>query len=146
MIEFSFQDKKKFMEKLNEVYESGFSPKKVRVILPHPDHDVEHLVEEYLPKSKLKYFSLAGALAGCILGFGFTAFTVLDWPLITGGKPLLSWPAFVVIAFELTILLGAIVSFGGFLFLAKMPDFKGILTPEDHGNEYVIQIENEDKK
>ena len=145
MIEFTFKDKHKFLAKLEDVLKIGFSPNKMKIIMPHPDHDVEHLMEKYVPKSKLKFFTLVGALIGCISGFALTGLTVWDWPLITGGKPLMSWPAFVVIAFELTILIGVLVSFGGFIFLARFPDFKRIISPENYGNEYILQMESEDK-
>ncbi len=137
-MEYRFDDKHSFMEKLEEVFKSGVKPNDVKMVLPHPDHDIEHLVEEYTPASKLKFFTLAGGLTGCFTGFAFPSFTVLDWPLITGGKPLLSWPAWVVIAFELTILLGALASFTGMLFLSKLPRFSKMLSPDEYGNQYVL--------
>lgn len=146
MTEYSFKEKHKFMEKLDGLLKSGFSPNKMRIMLPHPDHDVEHLMEKYVPKSKMKYVALVGALLGCSFGFGMTIFMSMDWALITGGKPIISLPAFVIIAFELTILFGALVSFTGFIILARLPDFRRIITPEDHGNEYILQIESEDEK
>ena len=48
--------------------------------------------------------------AGAATGFGFTSWTNMDWPLIVGGKPMLSIPAFVPIAFELTVLFGALAT------------------------------------
>lgn len=137
-MEFRFDDKHGMMAKLEELFKAGKSADDMKIVLPHPDHDVEHLIEEYSRPSNLKFFTLAGALAGCLTGFVFTAWTVLDWPLITGGKPLLSWPAFVVIAFELTILLGGLASFTGLLTLARLPRFSKMLSPDDYGNQYVI--------
>ena len=54
--------------------------------------------------SPVRVFVLVGGLLGCLSGFALPIYTVLDWPLITGGMPLISIPPFVVIAFELTIL------------------------------------------
>ena len=51
--------------------------------------------------SPVRLFTLVGALLGCTAGFSLPIYTVSAWPLITGGKPLFSIPAFVVIAFEL---------------------------------------------
>ena len=69
--------------------------------------------------------SLSGSagLLGCFAGFALPIYTVLDWPLITGGKPLISIPPFVVIAFELTILFSAIAGVIGFLGLSGLPRF-----------------------
>lgn len=83
----------------------------------------EHESKEVLnlPASKLKFFTLTGAVIGLVIGFGFPIYTSLNLPLITGGKPIVSIPAFVIIAFELTILFSVIFSFLGFLFLSKLP-------------------------
>lgn len=143
-MELKFDNKKDFMEKLKELFEDGYRLKKMQIYLPHPDHDIEHLVEKYEKPSRLKYFTLAGGLTGCFTGFAFTTYTVFSWPLITGGKPLISIPPFTVIAFELTILLGALSSFAGIMLLARLPKISHMfLSDELHGNDYVIIIDNE---
>jgi hypothetical protein len=48
---------------------------------------------------------------------------VLSWPIPVGGKPIVSLSAFVIIAFELTILFGALATFAGFLFASRLPRF-----------------------
>jgi hypothetical protein len=141
----TFSKRADFISKLKELLESGISPKKLKVAMPHPDHEVDEIVEKYVPTSKLKYFTLAGTLSGFIGGFALTIGTVLDWPLITGGKPLISIPAFIVIVFEMTILLGAIASLLGFLILSKLPSFKSIISHEEYGNEFVIIMDKGDK-
>lgn len=141
----TFSRRGEFITKLKGLLEGGVSPKKLKVVMPHPDHEVEELMEQYFPHSKLKYFTLAGALSGFIGGFALTIGTVLDWPLITGGKPLISIPAFIVIVFEMTILLGATVSLLGFLLLSRLPSIKSIISPEDYGNEFVILLDRGDK-
>lgn len=142
----TFTDKAGFIKKLKELLESGVSPKRMKVIMPHPDHEIEELVQKFVPPSPLKYFTLGGTLSGLIGGFALTIGTVLDWPLITGGKPIVSIPAFIVIAFELTILFGALGSLLGFLILSRLPSFKTIISPEDYGNEFVIILDRKDTK
>ncbi len=143
-MEWRFGDKHSFMAKLKELFDGGLSPKKVDIYMPHPDHDIEHLIEEYTPPSKLKYFTLIGGLTGVTTGFVFQAWSSLDYPIIVGGKPLLSWVAFVIVGFELTILFGALSTFVGMLLLGKFPKFcKMFELPEETGNEYVIRIEDE---
>ena len=75
-------------------------------------------------KSPVRVFTLIGGLIGCVLGFAFPIYTVLEWPLITGGKAIISIPPFVVIAFELTILLGALMTVVGFLLSSGLPRFR----------------------
>jgi hypothetical protein len=62
------------------------------------------------PRSAIDYFTLSGAVLGLVCGILLTVLTSLDWPLPVGGKPIVAPPAFVVIFFELTVLLGAITN------------------------------------
>jgi hypothetical protein len=50
------------------------------------------------------------AVLGLLAGLALCAATSLDWPLVVGGKPILAWPAFVVIGFECTVLIGGSVT------------------------------------
>ena len=54
-------------------------------------------------------------------GVAFPVYTMLDWPLITGGKPTISIPPLVVIGFAVAMLLGALGGVTGFLSLARLP-------------------------
>src|SRR5205807_9068122 len=57
-----------------------------------------------------------GGSAGGAAGLAFAIWTVRQWPvLIVGGKPLIAWPPFLIIAFEFTILLAAMAAFAAFL-------------------------------
>jgi hypothetical protein len=71
-----------------------------------PNHEIEEALDHSV--SPVRLFTLIGGLTGCAAGFGMTIWMSLDWPLIVGGKTIASVPPYVVIAFELTILLGAL--------------------------------------
>jgi molybdopterin-containing oxidoreductase family membrane subunit len=75
-------------------------------------------------KSPVRVFTLVGGIFGCLVGFAFPIYTVLDWPLITGGKPIVSIPPFVVISFELTILCAALMTVVGFLWNSGLPSLR----------------------
>ena len=92
----------------------------VLVYSPTPNHAVDRVLD--MKTSPVRTFTLAGGLLGCVCGFALPIYTVLDWPLITGGKALISLQAFAVPAFALTILFGAIGSFAGFLSLSGLPN------------------------
>ncbi len=111
------------------------------MITPIPVPATEEILK--MKRSPLRFFTLAGALTGLSLGFAFTIFTVMDWPIITGGKPLVSLPPFLIIAFALTILLGSLASFAGFLILGKMPSISKIQNPIEHENMFIIMLEDE---
>lgn len=85
---------------------------------PLPQHELEHALHR--PQSPVRLFTLVGGLTGAAAGFALAIWTSLDWPLITGGKPIVSLPPFVVIAFELTILIGALSTVVGLFINARL--------------------------
>lgn len=65
---------------------------------------------------------LGGGLMGCLGGYSLAYWTsAIDYPLNIGGRPLHSWPAFIVPTFETTILLAAISAVVGMLALNGLP-------------------------
>ena len=72
------------------------------------------------PVSPVRLFTLIGGLTGCTAGFAMTDLDVHDWPLLVGGKPIAPIPPFVVIGFELTILLGALSTVVGVILLSML--------------------------
>ena len=71
-----------------------------------------HAIERVLPGegSRVGLFTLVGGLLGGFSGFALPIYTSLEWALITGDKPVIAIPAFTVIAFELTILFGGVLT------------------------------------
>ncbi len=95
----------------------GYANYKVYSPAPRPE-----LAEAMAKKvSPVRLFTLFGALTGTAFGFFYAIATSLDWPLITGSKPIISWPPFIVIGFETTILIGALVTVAGMFLLAGLP-------------------------
>jgi hypothetical protein len=65
---------------------------------------------------------LIGGIIGCLSGYLLQYWTsVIDYPLNIGGRPLHSWPAFVVVTFELTVLFAALSAVLGMLALNGLP-------------------------
>jgi len=90
-----------------------------RVYSPVPRPELADVLQQKI--SPVRLFTLFGALFGTCFGFFYAIGTSLDWPLITGGKPIVSWPPFIVIGFETTILLGSLITVGGMFLLAGLP-------------------------
>ena len=59
-----------------------------RVNSPIPSHVIADALQ--LPKSKVGWFTLAGAIIGFFTGFLFAGFTATRWSLIVSGKPVLT--------------------------------------------------------
>ena len=94
--------------------------KRMTVFTPVPSHEIEHAL--HTPQSPVRLFTLVGGLTGAATGFALPTWTSLDWPLVTGGKPIISLPAWVIIAFELTILFGALSTVLGLFISARLPN------------------------
>ena len=93
-------------------------------------------------QSPVRVFALVGALTGTATGFALSIFTSMDWPLVVGGKPIVSIPAFVVIAFELTILFGALSTVIGLFINMRLPRLKPLVVydPEFSAGRFGVYV------
>jgi len=62
-------------------------------------------------------------LTGAALGLTFEIWaSAVDWPLIVGGKPFVSLPAFIPITFESGVLIGGTMTLGALLLACGLPN------------------------
>jgi hypothetical protein len=94
--------------------------RKMEAYSPFP---VEALDEAlHLPKSKLPLIVLLGGILGGLTGYLMQYYvTVIYFPINIGGRPLHSWPMYIVITFELTVLFASISAVLGLLALCNLP-------------------------
>jgi hypothetical protein len=100
-----------------------------------PNHEIEEALDQSV--SPVRLFTLIGGLTGCAAGFGMTIWMSLDWPLIVGGKTIASIPPYVVIAFELTILLGALSTVTGVALLSVLLGKRGIAYDPQYSDDRI---------
>lgn len=112
-----FDQLDRFLAAIRELRASGLD--NMRVASPVPHHEIDEALGRR--ESPVRVFALVGGIIGAIFGLGLTINTSIGYPHITGGKPIVSMPAFIVIAFELTILFGAIGTLLGLLVNARFP-------------------------
>jgi hypothetical protein len=88
----------------------------------------------------VRTWTLAGGLTGCLTGFAMSLWMSYDYPVVVGGKPIGSVLPYVVIAFELTILFGALATILGLAVLAATGTRPGGYDPrfsDDHIGVFV---------
>ncbi|MEM7009066.1 MAG: DUF3341 domain-containing protein [Thermodesulfobacteriota bacterium] len=104
------------VETVKKLKEAGFN--KLRVFSPVPNHEIEDVMD--VPESPVRFFTLFGAMLGAACGVGFTVLMSSDWPISVSAKPIVSLPPFMVIIFELTILMGALSTLLGLLINSRI--------------------------
>jgi hypothetical protein len=113
-----FDSDKQILAATQSAYDHGY--RKMDAFAPFP---VEGLAEALgRKKTLIPVIVLAGGAGGCLGGYTLQWFAeVVSYPLNIGGRPLNSWPMFIPITFELTILSAAFAAIIGMLALNKLP-------------------------
>ena len=106
-----------FTRAIGELRHSGYDD--LSALSPVPRHEIEEAIEG--KKSPVRLFTLLGGISGGVTALILTIATSTHYPLITGGKPIVSIPPFLVIVFELTILFGALATILGMLINIRLP-------------------------
>ena len=98
--------------------EKGY--RKLDAYSPFPIEELSDAL--HLHHNKLPLIVLIGGIVGGTLGYLLQYWvTVVSYPINVGGRPLHSWPAYIVIAFEMTILLASLSAVLGLLGLCGLP-------------------------
>ena len=114
-----FTDVDAAADALDIVAGAGFAQDEYEILTgtPYP----EGTFGEAEPVHKLYRFPLIGAACGFIVGLLLTAGTQLAFPLVTGGKPLLSIPPMAIIMYEGTMLGAILFTVFGIIFESRLP-------------------------
>jgi hypothetical protein len=87
---------------------------------PFPIEELHEVLDVH--DRRLPAIVLLGGILGGLAGYGMCWWTsVIDYPINVGGRPFHSWPAFIPITFEMTVLGAAIACVLGMLALNGLP-------------------------
>jgi Alternative complex III, ActD subunit len=113
-----FDDPDRLVAAAHAAHEDGY--RNMDAYTPFP---VEHLAEAIgFRKTRLPLMILVGGVAGCLGGFFLQYWvSVSAYPENIGGRPLNSWPSFIPVTFELTVLVAALTAVFGMLGMNGLP-------------------------
>jgi hypothetical protein len=102
----------------HETHKAGY--RRIDAYSPFP---VEELHEAlHIHSTRLPLVVLLGGIFGALAGYGMQYWmSVIDYPLNIGGKPYHSWPSFIPVTFETTVLFAAFAAVFGMLALNGLP-------------------------
>lgn len=112
-----FQYEEDFLDAARRLKEAGFD--EMSMMTPIPMHHAEEVAGLHL--SPVRRFSLVGGILGAISGFALATFAALNFITPTGGRALVTIPPFLIISYEVTILLGILFTLAGFFIVARLP-------------------------
>jgi len=113
-----FDDANALVAATRQAFEKGY--RRMDAYTPFP---IEELADALgFHKSRLPLLVLIGGILGGLTGWGMQYYSAaISYPLNVGGRPFNSWPAFIPIIFELTVLGAALFAVLGMLALNGLP-------------------------
>ncbi len=115
-----YSEEHHLLEAATKVREAGYT--KTDAFTPYPVHGIDRALG--IKPTILPFIVVCGGLLGLTTALTMEYWmNVVDYPYIISGKPFASWPAFIPVAFELTVLFSAITTFLGSIALNRLPKF-----------------------
>jgi len=117
-----FQQPEPAADAMDGLKEAGFELGTFDVLTgtPYP----EGAFGEHVPQHRLFRYPAFGAIIGFTLAVFLTSVTQLAYPMVTGGKPILSIFAMLIIMYEMTMLAGVIATVVGIVIESRLPNMK----------------------
>jgi hypothetical protein len=113
-----FDNPTDLVEAARRTYDAGY--RRINGYSPFPIEELSDAIGFH--KTRLPLIVLIGGILGGLGGYFMMYYMeVIDYPLNVGGRPFHSWPAFIPITFETTVLGAALAAIFGMLALNKLP-------------------------
>jgi ActD protein len=115
----TFADEHACVHAVETLKREGIGNHRFRVFAPIPSEHLALAIGRGL--SPVRVLVLIGGITGVLTGLAVTIGTAMEWNLVSGGRPIISMPPYIIIMFELMILFGGVLALLGFLFFAGLP-------------------------
>jgi len=113
-----FESPEQLLAAARKAREAGF--KHIDAYTPFPIEGLAHAIG--FRWTAVPLITLIGGVGGGLTGFGLQYWcSAISYPINIAGRPLNSWPAFIPVTFELTVLGAAIFAVVGMIALNKLP-------------------------
>lgn len=118
-----FKQEEAAAEATEALQQAGYTNQQFELLTDHPYP--EGAFGERVTKHRLYVYPFIGALLGFSIALLLTAATQAAYPLITGGKPILSIPPMIIIAYEGSMLGAILFTVLGIFFESRLPNVGG---------------------
>ncbi len=119
-----YDDENKLLDAARKVKDSGYT--RTDAFAPFPVHGIDEALG--IKPTVLPWFTFLAGATGTVVALTLQWWTnAFDYPYLISGKPFASWPAFIPVAFELTVLFAAFTTFFAMLGLNGLPRFSNPL-------------------
>jgi hypothetical protein len=113
-----FDDPSSLVAAARRTYAEGY--RRFDSYSPFPIHELFDAMQCH--DRRVPLFVLLGGIAGAIAGFGLQSWvSAVAYPLNIGGRPYISWPMFIPVTFEVTILFAALTAVLSWIALNGLP-------------------------
>ena len=113
-----FDDPTSLVDAAKRTYAAGY--RKIDTFSPYPIEEAWEAIGQH--DRRLSLIVLGGGIIGLLAGLGLQEWVhQIAYPMNIAGKPLNSWPQFVPVIFEMTILFAALSGVIGMLLLNGLP-------------------------
>jgi hypothetical protein len=115
-----FESKQQAAEAARAAAEAGYAPRDV--LSPSPIEDATDYVAPPRSYSPIGWVMFIAGATGAAIGYLMQWYSsVFAYPTDSGGRPLNSWPAFLLVPYELVILSAAVVGILGWMWMCGLP-------------------------
>jgi hypothetical protein len=143
-----FDDPKSLVQAAKRVYAAGY--RRIDTFSPYPIEEAWEAIGHH--DRRLSLIVLCGGIAGLLTGFALEEWvSVIAYPVNIAGKPLNSWPQFIPVMFELTILFASLAAVLGMIVLNGLPQpyhpaFNVARFEHASRDKFFLIVESEDPK